>query len=94
MLEYLSKDEKIDVILADINMPELDLLSLLKELKALDLDARVVILSMNDNDAYIYIELLWKVHRDICLKVLVRMSLSLRLSISMVGAGTFARDFP
>ena len=54
VLEYLSKDEKIDVILADINMPELDLLSLLKELKALDLDARVVILSMNDNDAYIY----------------------------------------
>lgn len=54
VLEHLSKDEKIDVILADINMPELDGLSLLKELKTLNLDTRMVILSMHDNEKYIY----------------------------------------
>ncbi|WP_449437113.1 response regulator [Pedobacter steynii] len=54
VLDYLSKSEKPDVILADINMPELDGISLLKELKILDPNVNVVMLSMHDNERYIY----------------------------------------
>lgn len=53
VLEYLSEPDKPDVILADINMPELDGLGLLKELKARNLNTKVVILSMHDNEKYI-----------------------------------------
>lgn len=53
VLAYLSRAEKPDVILADINMPELDGLALLKEIKGLNLHTRVIILSMHDNEKYI-----------------------------------------
>ena len=54
VLEYLDKGAKPDVILADINMPELDGLALLKELRVLDPAIKVVILSMHSNERYIY----------------------------------------
>ena len=53
VLDFINKGHKIDVVLADINMPELDGLSLLKELKTRNIDTKVVILSMHDNEKYI-----------------------------------------
>lgn len=53
VLEYISKNEKIDIVLADINMPELDGISLLKELKKISPETRIVMLSMHDNEKYI-----------------------------------------
>ncbi len=52
-LDFISSNEGIDVILADINMPELDGISLIKEAHNLKPDIRVVILSMHDNDKYV-----------------------------------------
>ena len=52
-LEFISNNEGIDVILADINMPELDGISLIKEAYNLKPDIKVVILSMHDNDKYV-----------------------------------------
>jgi DNA-binding NarL/FixJ family response regulator len=52
-LDFISNNEGIDVILADINMPELDGISLIKEAHNLKPDIRVVILSMHDNDKYV-----------------------------------------
>jgi len=52
-LEFISNNEGIDVILADINMPELDGISLIKEAHNLTPNIRVVILSMHDNDKYV-----------------------------------------
>jgi DNA-binding NarL/FixJ family response regulator len=52
-LDYVANNQAIDVILADINMPELDGISLIKEVKAINPDIRVVILSMHDNEKYV-----------------------------------------
>ena len=52
-LDFISGNEGIDVILADINMPELDGISLIKEAHNLKPDIKVVILSMHDNDKYV-----------------------------------------
>jgi DNA-binding NarL/FixJ family response regulator len=52
-LDFISSHEGIDVILADINMPELDGISLIKEAHLINPDIRVVILSMHDNDKYV-----------------------------------------
>jgi len=53
VLAHISKGHKIDVVLADINMPELDGLSLLKEMKSRNSEIKVVILSMHDNEKYV-----------------------------------------
>lgn len=53
VLEHIAQGHKIDVVLADINMPELDGISLLKEMKILSPEIRVVILSMHDNEKYV-----------------------------------------
>jgi DNA-binding NarL/FixJ family response regulator len=52
-LDFISANDSIDVILADINMPELDGISLIKEVRAVNPDIRVVILSMHDNEKYV-----------------------------------------
>jgi DNA-binding NarL/FixJ family response regulator len=52
-LDFISNNEGIDVILADINMPELDGISLIKEAYNIKPDIKVVILSMHDNDKYV-----------------------------------------
>ena len=52
-LDYIATNEAIDVILADINMPELDGISLIKEVKAINPNIHVVILSMHDNEKYV-----------------------------------------
>jgi len=53
VLEMLSNGTKADIVLADINMPELDGISLIKQLKLQSPDTRVVILSMLDNEKYV-----------------------------------------
>ena len=52
-LDYITNNESVDVILADINMPELDGISLIKEVKAINPNINVVILSMHDNEKYV-----------------------------------------
>jgi DNA-binding NarL/FixJ family response regulator len=52
-LDFIANNETVDVILADINMPELDGISLIKEVKLINPDIRVVILSMHDNEKYV-----------------------------------------
>jgi DNA-binding NarL/FixJ family response regulator len=52
-LDFISANDSINVILADINMPELDGISLIKEVKLINPDIRVVILSMHDNEKYV-----------------------------------------
>jgi DNA-binding NarL/FixJ family response regulator len=52
-LDFVATNASVDVILADINMPELDGISLIKEVKILNPDIRVVILSMHDNEKYV-----------------------------------------
>lgn len=53
VLEYIAKGNPVHVVLADINMPELDGISLLKELRVVSPETRVVILSMHDNEKYV-----------------------------------------
>lgn len=53
VLEMVESGLKPDIVMADINMPELDGLSLIKELKLLSPDIRIVMLSMLDNEKYV-----------------------------------------
>jgi DNA-binding NarL/FixJ family response regulator len=53
VLEYFENGGEADIVLADINMPELDGITMTKELKAARPDVKVVILSMHDNEKYI-----------------------------------------
>ena len=53
VLDMISKGIKADIILADINMPELDGIALIKKLKQVSPEIKVVILSMLDNDKYV-----------------------------------------
>lgn len=53
VLDMITAGVKADIVLADINMPELDGISLIKELKMISPDTRIVILSMLDNEKYV-----------------------------------------
>ncbi|WP_219225237.1 response regulator [Pedobacter antarcticus] len=53
VLDMLDSGIKADVILADINMPEMDGISLIKEITRRKLNSNVVILSMLDNYKYV-----------------------------------------
>lgn len=53
VMEMLKSGIQADIILADINMPEMDGITLIKEVKSFDPAINVVILSMLDNDKYI-----------------------------------------
>lgn len=52
-LDMVNQGQKVDVILADINMPELDGIALIGKVKAINPDIKVVILSMLDNEKYV-----------------------------------------
>jgi DNA-binding NarL/FixJ family response regulator len=52
-LDMISSGVKADVVLADINMPGLDGISLIKKIKELNPDVRIVMLSMLDNEKYV-----------------------------------------
>jgi len=53
VLDIISQGLKVDIVLADINMPEMDGISLIKELKLKSPDTQVVMLSMLDNEKYV-----------------------------------------
>ena len=44
-LEFLNRDDGIDMVISDINMPQMDGLSLLGEISKLDTDIRAIIIS-------------------------------------------------
>ena len=52
-LAFLATGVQVDIVLADINMPELDGILLLKELKRLNSSTLVVMLSMHDHEKYV-----------------------------------------
>ncbi|SDL45665.1 response regulator transcription factor [Pedobacter antarcticus] len=53
VMEFVRTGAPVDVILADINMPQMDGLTLLKEIKLFDPRIAVIMLSMHDNDKYV-----------------------------------------
>ena len=53
VLDMIASGIKADIVLADINMPELDGISLIKELKQSSPETRIVMLSMLDNEKYV-----------------------------------------
>lgn len=53
VLEIISRGVKVDIVLADINMPEMDGITLIKELKVKSPATQIVMLSMLDNDKYV-----------------------------------------
>ncbi|WP_367866486.1 response regulator [Pedobacter sp. WC2423] len=53
VLEIISSGVKVDIVLADINMPEMDGIALIKELKLKSPATQIVMLSMLDNDKYV-----------------------------------------
>ncbi|KIO77184.1 hypothetical protein TH53_11170 [Pedobacter lusitanus] len=53
VLDIISEGLKVDIVLADINMPEMDGISLIKELKLNSPDTQIVMLSMLDNEKYV-----------------------------------------
>lgn len=53
VLSMISEGFKVDIVLADINMPEMDGISLIRELKVISPETRIVMLSMLDNEKYV-----------------------------------------
>lgn len=53
VLKKLKERLDVDIILTDINMPEMDGITLIKEAKQLNPEILVVILSMHDNEKYV-----------------------------------------
>lgn len=52
-LEMVQKGVEADIILADINMPEIDGIALISKVKAINPNIKVMILSMLDNEKYV-----------------------------------------
>ena len=53
VLEYVASGQQVDVILADINMPGMDGIMLLKEMKLRKPETCIMMLSMHDNEKYV-----------------------------------------
>lgn len=53
VIDRFAEGISADIVLADINMPELDGITLIKQLKIINPSIRVVILSMLDNEKYL-----------------------------------------
>ncbi len=53
VLDRVAEGLAIDLLLTDINMPEIDGITLIKEIKMLNPAIAVVILSMHDNEKYV-----------------------------------------
>lgn len=52
-LEMVQKGMEVDIVLADINMPEIDGIALISKVKAINSNIKVMILSMLDNEKYV-----------------------------------------
>jgi DNA-binding NarL/FixJ family response regulator len=52
-LQMVQKGMEIDIILADVNMPEIDGIALISKVKAINPNIKVMILSMLDNEKYV-----------------------------------------
>ena len=53
VLKIANQGAKIDIVLADINMPEMDGITLIGSLKAISPGTKIVMLSMLDNEKYV-----------------------------------------
>jgi len=53
VLKYFKDGGQADVVITDINMPEMDGITLITELKAVSPDTHIMMLSMLDNEKYI-----------------------------------------
>lgn len=53
VLSYFSEGGHADIVIADINMPEMDGISLIAQLRTLNPSTHVVMLSMLDNEKYV-----------------------------------------
>lgn len=53
VLDYIASGKEVDVVLADINMPGMDGIMLLKEMKQRKPETCVMMLSMHDNEKYV-----------------------------------------
>ena len=53
VIDLVTAGLSADIVLADINMPELDGITLIKQMKIVSPDIRVVVLSMLDNEKYV-----------------------------------------
>ena len=53
VLDLINAGSEADIVLADINMPQLDGIALIEELKKVSPETKLVILTMLDNDKYV-----------------------------------------
>lgn len=52
-LDYIKSNQSIDVLLTDINMPGINGISLISEVKMFNPHIKIVVLSMHDNEKYV-----------------------------------------
>ncbi|MBC7417176.1 MAG: response regulator transcription factor, partial [Pedobacter sp.] len=53
VLDLINAGSEADIVLADINMPQLDGIALIEELKKISPQTKLAILTMLDNDKYV-----------------------------------------
>ena len=53
-IKFLSGNNKVDIVLADMNMPQMGGVELIKQLKKIQPDVRAIVLSMLDHEKYVY----------------------------------------
>jgi DNA-binding NarL/FixJ family response regulator len=53
-LDILAANQQVDLVLCDINMPEMDGITMTAAVKALDFRAKVILLSMADSETAVY----------------------------------------
>lgn len=54
VLDLLAGNDQFDLVLSDINMPLIDGLSLIKEIKNREYSAKVIILTMHEHEKYVH----------------------------------------
>lgn len=54
VIDILEKNDPVDLVLSDVNMPEMDGIALTRAIKELGYTVKVVLLSMHDNENFVY----------------------------------------